>query len=576
MSSAVNGWAMKARKTISFQTLLFAGVILLTLWMVLVPLVFLIWNSFHLAPSPLEEAPLGFKNFITAYGSRATYKMLLNTFWFATGSVTIGLTFGIGFAWLLERTNVPWKTALYAMIPLPMIIPGMLGAIAWILILSPRIGVINISLMHLLGLQKAPFNIYTIGGMFFVQGMRMIPTLFLMMVGAFRSMDPSLEEASAIAGCGILNTLRRITGPLMFPAILSAAIYTFTSAMEAFEVPGIIGLTAGIHVFSTRIYMASRAVPANYSLASALAVIFVVISAILMIVYTRMTRKAERYATITGKGYRPRVIDIGPWKWVGFVLILLVNFINLWLPTFILIWGSLQPYYQVPSLEGLAKVSLAAYKSALNYPQITLAFKNTFYVMVGASTFAVVIGTLIAWIVVRTNMKFRHVFDTLTFLPHGMPSIVIGLALLIAYLRMDWLPIYGTLWIVILAFNTRYMTFGVRTMNAAMHQIHKELEEAAWVSGASWMTMFTRITIPLLIPSVLSVWVWTAMHAVREVSAAIMLSSPKSTVISVIIWDLWEEGMVPETCCLGVLLIVIMAIVMVIGRVYGLKLGKSD
>ena len=239
----------------------------------------------------------------------------------------------------------------------------------------------------------------------------------------------------------------------MFPAIASAAIYSFTSAMEAFEVPGIIGLTAGIHVFSTRIYMASRAVPANYSLASAFAVTFVVIASVLMIVYGRMTRKAEKYTTITGKGYRPRVIDLGPWRWVGFVFICLFIFIDLVLPTFILVWGSLQPYYQVPTIEGLRKVSLAAYRSALAYPQITLAFKNTFLVMVGASTIAVFLGTTIAWIVVRTKMPGRHVFDTLTFLPHGMPSIVIGLALLIAYLRMSWLPIYGTLWIIILALN---------------------------------------------------------------------------------------------------------------------------
>ena len=206
---------------------------------------------------------------------------------------------------------------------------------------------------------------------------------------------------------------------------------------------------------------------------------------------------------------------------------------------------------------------------------MSVAVKNTLFIMVVASTIAALLGSLIAWIVVRSNMKGRHIFDTLTFLPHGIPSIVIGLALLMVYLQMDFLPIYGTLWILVIAFCTRYMTFGVRTMNAAMHQIHKELEEAAWVSGASWATMFTRITVPLLIPSLLSVWVWTAMHAIRELSAAIMLTNPKTTVISVIIWDLWREGMVSETCVMGIFLIAAMSVILILGRIYGLRLGRS-
>jgi iron(III) transport system permease protein len=561
---------------LNLQTVFFAGVVGLTLYLVLVPLLFLIWSSFHMAASPFQAAPLGLNNYRVAYLDPATYSMLLNTFWFALGSVLIGLILGVGFAWLLERTNIPLKNLLYAMVPLPMIIPGMLSAIAWILILSPRIGIINMFFKHFFGIEKAMFNIYSMGGMYFVQGIRMVPTMFLMMVGAFRSMDPSLEEASAISGCGILNTLRRITGPLMLPAILSAAIYSFTSAMEAFEVPGVIGLTAGIHVFSTQIYLTARNVPVNYSLASAFAVTFVVISIILMIAYSRMTRQAERFATITGKGYRPRVIDLGRWRYVGAALILVFTFIALILPAFVLIWGSLQPYYQVPSLEGFSNISLAAYRSAFGYSQITLAFKNTLLVMVGASTFAVVLGTLIAWIVVRTKMKGRYVFDTLTFLPHGIPSIVIGLALLIVYIKLKkYIPIYGTLWILMIAFCTRYMTFGVRTMNAAMHQIHKELEEAAWISGASWRTMFTRITVPLLMPSVLSVWIWTAMHAIRELSAAIMLSTPKTMVVSMVIWDLWREGYVSETCVMGVILIATMAVILLMGRIYGLRVGKT-
>ncbi|MDP2645730.1 MAG: iron ABC transporter permease [Desulfobacterales bacterium] len=566
----------RIKQRINFQTLFLGAVIALTLYIVLTPLYFLIWNSFHLAPSPVEQAPLGLRNYIVAYFDISTWKMFVNTLWFTMGSVSIGLTLGVIFAWLLERTNIPLKVSLYALVPLPMIIPGMLSAIAWILLLSPRIGVINLSVKKILGLDKAFFDIYTIYGMFFVEGLRMVPTMFLMMVGAFRSMDPSLEEAGATSGSNNWDTARRITFPLMLPAILSAAMYSFTGGIQAFAIPGVIGLTAGIQVFSTKIFLATRSVPVNYSLASTYAVIFVVISAVVMVVYSRVTKRVEKYATITGKGYRPRVIDLGVLRYVAAGLIMLYVFLALILPTMILIWGSLRPFYQVPTLARLKQISLEAYRSALGYPQIYLALKNTVMVMLASATLNTLLGSLISWIVVRTKMRGRNLFDVFTFLPHGVPSTVIGLALLIVYLRLDFIPIYGTLWIIILAFCTRYMTFSVRTMNAAMRQIHGELEEAASASGATWSRMFLKITMPLLAPSLVSVWVWTAMHGARELSAAIMLSSPGTTVLSVIIWDLWEEGMVPETCVMGVFLIFFMAIVMILGRIYGFRAGQRE
>ena len=466
------------------------------------------------------------------------------------------------------------KSLLYSLVPLPIIVPGMLLAMAWILILSPRIGIINLFFMNILGMEQAPVSIYSMGGMAFVEGLRLVPTMFLMMVGAFRSMDPSLEEAGATSGAGIFSTLRRVTGPLMLPAILSAFIYCFTIAIEAFEIPGIIGITAGIHVFSTQIYLASRDIPVNYSLAAAFAVVFVVVSLLLMVFYVRMTRRAERFTTITGKGYRPRVIDLGTWKYVGFILILLYLIFALLLPALILFWAALLPFYTPPSADALSRVSLNAFLNLFSYPNILNAIGNSILIMIVVATFTALLGSLIAWIVVRTRLKGKQFLDTLTFLPLGVPSMVIGLALLIVYLKLDFIPIYNTVWILMLAYVTRFITFPSRTMNAAMHQLHPELEEAASVSGASWWTMFTRITLPLLMPSFIGVWVWTAMMSIREVSAAMLLSGPRSTVLSVVIWDRWIEGGIPQAAALGVVLILFAAIIMIVGRIYGFRLGR--
>lgn len=574
MAVALRQLTTRVEARINFSKIFLFAVVAVTLYLVLIPLIFLLWNSFHGAPSPMDAGPLTLNNYIKAYINPSTYTMLLNTLWFALGSVVIGVGLGVAFAWLIERTNVPWKNLWYTLIPLPMTIPGMLLAISWVLLLSPRIGVINLVIMNIFGLEKSPLNIYSMGGMFFVEGIRLVPTMFLMMIGAFRSMDPSLEEAGATSGAGILSTLRRVTGPIMLPAILSAVIYSFTIAIEAFDIPGIIGITGGIPVFSTKIYLASRLIPANYSLAAAFSVFFVLISVFLMILYSRMTRKAEKYSTITGKGYRSRVINLGPWRYAGLAFILVYLLLALVFPGAILLWASLLPFYIVPGLDHLKQVSLSAYQSLLSYPNIWSAFKNTLIMMATVATLVTLLGSLIAWIVVRSRSKGRKLLDMVSFLPMGVPSIVIGLALILVYLKMDFIPIYNTIWILVMAYVIRLITFPSRTMNASMLQIHKELEEAASVNGAGWWAMFTRITTPLLTPAMVSVWVWAALTSMREVSSALMLSGPNSTVLSVVVWNQWTDGGIPQSAALGIIMLALGALIMFLGRFIGFKVAR--
>lgn len=547
------------------QHILLLGVTGLVVYLVIFPLGMLIYSSFRTV-GPGEAGPFTVINYINAYFDGETYRLLYNTALFAVTSLAIGLTLGVFFAWLVERTNAPLRNLAFALIPLTVAIPSMLYAISWLLLLSPNIGIINVALTKFLGLDEPLFNPYSILGMGFVEGLRIASTTFLMIVGIFRSMDPSMEEAAAASGAGTFTTMRRVTLRLMLPGILAAGIYCFTTAFDTFEVPALLGMPRGIHVFATKIYEASHAMPRDYGMVSTLSVILLLFACLWVYLYGRATRNVGSFATVTGKGYRPRVIDLGKWKYLGTVAFVAHFLIVIVAPVSIMVWGSLLPAYQVPSPELLPLVSLDSYKEILTFPYLLDALKNTLILLVLVPTLTVLIAAMAAWIVIRTRVPGRRILDMLTFIPHGIPAIVLALAVMWLYLRLPFIPIYGTLWIIMIAFITRYLAYSTRAMNGAMTQIHKELEEAAQMSGAAWTTTFFRVTTPLLLPSFIAVWIWVGMHVVRELSIAVMLYSPDSRVLSVLIWDLWQNGDVSYTCAIGVMLIVFLAALLFAGR----------
>lgn len=561
-------------KSINWQRVILCFVAGLVVYLVAFPLGMLLFTSFKTA-GPGEPGPFTIINYVNAYLDKETYHLLYNTAMFAAVSLGFGVTLGVLLAWLVERTNAPLRNVAFALIPLTIAMPSMLYAIAWLLLLSPNMGIINVALMNLFGLEKAPLNPYSLMGMGFVEGLRIASTTFLMVVGVFRSMDPSLEEAASVSGAGTFSTMRRITLRLMLPGILAAAIYSLTTAFDTFEIPAVMGMPRGIHVFATKIFEASHAVPRNYGMISTLSVILLSLALLWIYLYGRATRHVESFATITGKGYRPRVIDLGKLKYLGTAVFFLHFLVVIIAPMSIMVWASLLPAYQTPSMEALSLVSLNAYREILSFPWLGDALKNTFILVIICPTVTVLISAIIAWIVVRTRIPGRKILDGLAFIPHGMPGIVLAIAIMWLYLRLTFIPIYGTIWIIILALTTRYLAYGTRTMNGAMLQIHKELEEAANLSGASWVTTFSKITLPLLLPTVIAVWIWTAMHGVRELSMAVMLYSPDSRVLSVLIWDLWQSGEVPYTCAIGVMLIAFLSMLLFVGRKWALHKSRQ-
>jgi iron(III) transport system permease protein len=542
----------------------------------------LLWSSFRTGRPGFPGGTYTLNNYVTAYLDPSMYSVLFNTLMYAGSGVFIALTISISFAWLLECTNIPLRNLGYALLLVPMAIPGMLFTISWVMLLTPTIGFINVvlrGLLHFLGIQlsEGPFNIYSLPGMYFLDGLRHVPTIFLMIVGGFRMMDPTLEEAALVAGAGKWYTLRNVTIPVLFPTILVAFIYSFIGSLESFEIPAVIGIPAGIFVFSTKIYFEVNAEsPPNFGLANAFAVTFISVSLALLYWYTRATRVVERFATVTGKGYRPRVLDLGKWRYFALALILFYFTLAVVLPLFILLWNSLMPYYQAVSLKGLSRLSLQNYYYIFKNPLVGLALRNTLSLVISTPIVTMLLAFMIGWLALRTQIRGRRALDVISFLPHTMSSVVIGLALVLVYLNFPIIPIYGTIWIVGIGFITKYIAFGTRTAVSAIMQLHKDLEEAAAVSGATPFQKITRITLPLVAPVFINGCIWVAVHTMRELSIALMLFSKKNLVISTILWQNWQEGHAGATAALGVMLILALVVITTSGRIFVSKLSKKQ
>ncbi len=537
------------------STRLFIGVAAaIVCFLALVPLIMLFYSSISDA-RPGELGALTLDNYFRAYGARQTYELLGNSLLYSIGAASFAFAVGSILAWLCARTNMPFKGLLFTISLVPMVVPGILNTIAWLFLLSPRIGVINKVLMQTFGLSSAPFDIYTLPGMIWVEGLALSPLVFLLMWAAFISMDPNLEDSATMSGSGILTTFRRVTLRLMLPAILSVVLITFIRGLESFEVPALVGLPSRIFVFTSAIYVAVHDLPVDYGLAGAYSITLLVVSGVGVYLYGKATSRSEQFSTVTGKGFRPREIDLGYWKYAASAFFVLYFVIVVGLPLLILVWNSLIPYTAVPSIDLLPKVSLKNYSELLGYSKIRQTFMNSAIASFSTATLVMLLTAVISWVVVKTRIPGRRILDSLAFLPISIPGLTLGVGLIWVYLTLP-IPIYGTLWIMVIAYITRFMPYGIRTCSSSMIQIHRDLEEASMSAGASWGQTFRRITIPLLRPALLTGWIYVALITLRELSSTILLYSPGNEVLSIMIWDLWQGGETQELASLGVLMVV--------------------
>src|SRR5260221_12988689 len=287
----------------------------LTVYLAVVPLGFLLWQSFFTPQTAAKAAVFTFGNYLEAYGRRDTLQLFWNSMKFATGASLFAFVLGTGLAWMNERTNTPFKNLFFALALIPLIIPGILFTVAWILLASPKIGIVNLVLKTWFGVDEPLFDIYSMWGMIWVDGLHYSPMAFLLMSAAFRSMDPALEESAMMSGANVLQVAYRITLRLSWPAVFATILILFVRAIESFEVPALIRLPVGIQVFTSPVYQAVHRYPSQVGLASAYAVTLLAITTVGVYFQSRLSSRRSKYATMTGKGFRPRQIDLGPWRW---------------------------------------------------------------------------------------------------------------------------------------------------------------------------------------------------------------------------------------------------------------------
>ena len=518
-------------------------------YLVLPPLLLLLVSSFNSTADqlPLDGGAWTLANYVRVLGGAETYLLFERSLTYAFVTVVIALTVSALLVWLIERSDLPGRNVVFGLVMLPMAIPAMAKAIGWSLLANPNVGLLNVLLRNVYEPADGfgPLNVYSLPGIIFVSSLSHVPSVTLMIAGAFRSFDPALEEAGHMAGAHWFQTQRLISLPMLKPALFAAFIYYFAYGLEDFQIPAILGMNAGIHVFSTRIYLATH--PASglpdFGLASGYSMLLLLVALVLIVAYRRMVRRAESFAVVSGKGYRPARTQLGGWKYLALGLVGLYLLLSAVLPILTLLWVSLQPFVAAPSLQALGRVTAANYTGVLQKGQFQTALINTLMVAPLVATATMGLSTLVAWNSARGRSRGGTFVDFLTFISMAVPTVVLGLAILFVYLGVPALrPAYGTIWILVIAFTTRYLTYATRLMGAAVIQINKDLEEAADMSGASPWQALRRVTLPLLFPSFCNGWLWVAVSSVREATLAVMLQTPANIVLASLIWSQWQEG----------------------------------
>jgi iron(III) transport system permease protein len=505
-----------------------------------------VWMSFRQPGAPGDPVTYGTGAFSELFGDPMFRKTLLNTALFALSTILTSLFFGVTAAWLVERTNLRSKEIVRTIIVMGLLIPSFLSAMGWVLLAQKKIGVINSMIQDIPGFGWFNIDISHPLAMGFVQGLGLSALMFVMVSATFRAMNPALEEAAAIHGMGFFRRLRRITLPLSFPGILAAGIYISTIAIAAFEVPAMIGLASRVFTFSTYVFTKINPLEGlpRYDIAGAFGVMMIVIGLLLMWWYFRTLRQSWKYVVVSGKAYRPTLITLGRWQAVAWAFLGLYFLMAQITPLLILVWMSFLPYPQPISLSSFGLMTLDYYRE-LPWETLLKGARNTGILAVSVPTITLAVSMAFSWVVIRSKMRFRFVFDIFAFLPHAIPHILLAVAAIyvVLFLLPGWLPLYGTIYLLIIMYVVVYISFATRTINSALLQIHEELDEAATVSGIPLLRTIWRILLPLLRPTLLTSWLWIALLTYRELTmASVLAGTVQNVTLPRVIFGIWDTS----------------------------------
>lgn len=541
------------RGALSPRRWIFVLILVALLGQVAVPVAILLYTSLRDArPTDADffSPEFTLDNFSQAFASGRLLDVTWTTVQFAGGSMLVALVMGTFLAWIVARTNAPFRNVIGLLTLVQMAVPGILLPVAWIFLAGPEVGVLNQAWRGLTGTGGALFDVYSMHGLILVNGLVMVPMVYLFAVTVFSSMNTALDEAAEVAGASKWRAIRDISLPLAAPGIAAVAIMALMRAWESFEVPWILGLNSRIFTYASEIYLRTSTPPSDVGLISTYAV-FMLAGAVLMIWwYDRFNRAGERYAVISGKNYSSTRLDLGKWRvpvTVGSFAVLGAVIV---LPLLMLFWMSLNPYFRTPSWEVLSSLSLDAYVDAIRTPNVVQGFVNSLIIGVLASLGVLTLSTFSAWYSTRRIAGGRLLY-LLSSVPMALPNVIVGVSFLWTFLIIP-LPIYATHWALVIAYITIIVAVVSRLVSARMLQISAELEEAAQVSGASFLRSVWTIVVPLLMPALFAGALITMVMSFRELQTTLYLAGPNTRTAAVVMFDMAGDGQFANVAAFGI------------------------
>jgi iron(III) transport system permease protein len=543
--------------------------VVVTILLILYPLFWLFYGGFSYGQGGLTHAIAEFRQL------PGLARAFENTLVIVVGTLPISFLVALPLVWITSRTDTPLRGVIELAALLPFITPPLIGAVAWSLLAAPRTGVLNV-VMRQLGAGGPVFNIYSLPGLIFVMGLYMSPYVFVTVKSVMDRMDSRLEDASMIAGGGLWRTMRYIVLPLCMPGILSAAILVFTRTLEEFAIPGILGTPSGIYTITTYIfYQAISYTPPRYEIAALLATLIMGATGLALGLQAKLLGGRQRFTTVSGKGQAPRKIKLGRWRYVALAYALTYIALAVLLPYAVLIYAAFIGSWGKPPTPG--NLTLAHFKTTFS-PEFDAAtgFENSIVLALGGATIAIVLTVLVSTVIVKGRRWIGRTLEFITAVPLMMPGPVMAVAMLWAYVRPP-LMLYGTLWILLFAYTTHYLPYGVRTITGSLRQVSDEFEQAAAICGATRTKAFHDVIFPLLRPGILAGWMLMFVSMVREVSSSIFLFVPGTQTAAVSLIERWQEADFPSVAVLSLMLVSIsLIVVIVVRRLFGRSALSSD
>jgi iron(III) transport system permease protein len=519
------------------------------------PFIFLIYSSLHGFNANGSFGEFTWINYYQLFTENGFFKSLIRNVIYAVGSAVIAISIGTAQAWLAERTDVPFRQFLHVTSIISLGIPYVLYIVAWLLLFG-KSGPIN-QLMSSLFSNQFNINISSLGGMIFIEGMMWSPLVFLLMSSLFRNADASFEEAASMSGASLLSEFHHITLGMAKPALFALSILIFVRAIESFEVPALVGMPGGVKVLTTDIYQRLfMDVPPNIGSAASFGCFILLVMLLMLIYYWRITSHANRYRTVTGKGFRPRVIKLGKFKPYAVLAVIVIPSIIIIIPLITVFWTALLPYFQSFSISALKQLSFDNFNLVFESSSFYTTIFNSLYLSAITATLVTGFTSVLGWHIAR-KMYGSNILDILTATPLVFPAIVLGFAFLEIFLNL--IPsLYGSLTSLIIACSIACIPYGLRYTQLGVIQIHPELEDAASICGAQKYSIFIEIIIPLLVPALISCWLFIFLLTARAMSLVLLLTGSESHVMSVTLFDLWNNGQINEFAAFGCIWMLIM------------------